>query len=61
MSYQPHCAICERPVNLEESKTDEHGHAVHEDCYVWTAELKKPGRRLTQMDARPPSAMFPLG
>jgi hypothetical protein len=39
MSYEPYCAICEQPVNLEESKTDEHGHAVHENCYVWTVEL----------------------
>jgi len=40
MSYEPYCAICEQPVNLEESKTDEHGHAVHENCYVWTVELR---------------------
>ena len=51
MSYEPPCAICEQPVKLEESKTDEHGHAVHENCYIWTVELKKPRRRKTQMDA----------
>jgi hypothetical protein len=45
MSYEPQCAICERPVNLQESKTDEHGHAVHENCYVWAVELKKPIKR----------------
>jgi hypothetical protein len=50
MSYEPPCAICEQPVKLEESKTDEHGHAVHENCYIWTVELKKPRRRKTQMD-----------
>jgi len=28
------CAICKSPVNLEYSKADEHGKAVHEVCYV---------------------------
>jgi len=42
-------------VNLEESKTDEHGHAVHENCYIWTVELRKPRKRMTQFDARPQS------
>jgi hypothetical protein len=51
MSYTPLCAICNVPVNLEESKTDECGHAVHENCYVWTVELKKPERRMTKIDA----------
>jgi hypothetical protein len=59
MSYEPRCAICEQPVNLEESKTEEHGHAVHENCYVWTVQLKKPGRRKNQMYARPPSPITP--
>ena len=58
MPYEPRCAICEQPVKLELSKTDEHGHAVHESCYVWTVELKKPGKRTTPMDARPPTPMF---
>ena len=42
MSYEPRCTICREPVSLEESKTDEYGQAVHENCYVWTVELKKP-------------------
>jgi hypothetical protein len=28
------CSICGRRVNLETSKTDEDGQAVHEECYV---------------------------
>ena len=40
MSYEARCAICEQPVSLEESKTEEHGQAVHENCYVWTVQLK---------------------
>jgi hypothetical protein len=39
------CAICKESVNLEESKTDEYGHAVHENCYVSSVKLKKPPRR----------------
>lgn len=37
MSYEswlPRCSICREAVNLTESKTDEHGQAIHEDCYV---------------------------
>jgi len=38
MSYEsnwvPPCAICKESVKLEESKTDELGQAVHENCYV---------------------------
>jgi hypothetical protein len=28
------CSICARHVELESSKTDERGKAVHENCYV---------------------------
>lgn len=31
---QPSCPICKEPVSLENSKTDEDGHATHEECYV---------------------------
>jgi hypothetical protein len=30
----PKCSICNEPVELATSKTDEDGKAVHEDCYV---------------------------
>jgi len=29
----PICSLCREPVRLEVAKTDEDGHAVHEDCY----------------------------
>ncbi len=29
----PTCSICDKPVPLEAAKTDEHGRAIHEDCY----------------------------
>jgi hypothetical protein len=44
MSYDglpPHCAICKEAVNLTESKADEYGQAVHEDCYVSMFVSKK--------------------
>ena len=40
--WVPRCAICNESVNLEESKTDERGKAVHENCYVCTVELRMP-------------------
>jgi len=58
MSYAPICSICKDPVNLEESKTDEHGHAVHENCYIWAVELRKPRKPMTQIDALPQSPEF---
>jgi hypothetical protein len=30
----PNCSVCERPVELEISKADEFGKAVHEECCV---------------------------
>jgi hypothetical protein len=45
MSYfgwVPSCAIGRNSVNLTVSKTDEHGRAVHENCYVWRLLSKKP-------------------
>jgi|KBSMisStaDraftv2_1062788.scaffolds.fasta_scaffold1871399_2 hypothetical protein len=51
MSYEPRCTICREPVNLTESKTDENGQAVHENCYVWCVELKKPRKPVAHPDA----------
>jgi hypothetical protein len=28
------CVVCHEPVELENSKTDENGRAIHEDCYI---------------------------
>jgi|HubBroStandDraft_3_1064219.scaffolds.fasta_scaffold459733_2 hypothetical protein len=28
------CHLCSKPVELEKAKTDEHGRAVHEQCYL---------------------------
>jgi hypothetical protein len=32
--WRPECVICQRSVELEESKADEYGQAVHEECYI---------------------------
>jgi len=36
MEYSPSilCWICRTAVALEDCKVDEHGHPLHEDCYV---------------------------
>ena len=52
-SWLPQCPICKKSVTLEESKTDERGQAVHENCYVWTVELRKPRRHIVQTEVVP--------
>jgi hypothetical protein len=39
--HLPRCSLCERPVLLETSKTDEYGKAVHEECYALKTRLKQ--------------------
>jgi hypothetical protein len=50
ISWLPRCAICRESVNLEESKTDEYGRAVHENCYVRTVVLKKPRKIVARIN-----------
>ena len=38
----PLCSICGKPVELENSKTDSHAEAVHEECYARKIESRKP-------------------
>jgi len=38
--YLPICPICNQPVALETAKTDEHGQAIHEECYVVAVKLR---------------------
>ena len=54
MSYEawrPRCSICQQSVNLTESKADEYGRAVHENCYVSMLVSKKPRRFTVRIDA----------
>lgn len=34
------CWICNKPVALETTKTDERGRAVHEECYIMVCAPK---------------------
>jgi hypothetical protein len=36
----PTCCICDQPVQLETSKADEHGQAVHGECYFLRVSSK---------------------
>jgi len=52
------CCICAMPIRLETSKTDEHGHAVHEECYVCkmiskiqTSQRGSPRQELAEFDS----------
>ena len=35
------CSICDRPVRVEDAKTDENGKAIHEDCYARKTKLMR--------------------
>jgi hypothetical protein len=37
------CAICGKPISLEQSKVSEDGKPVHEECYVRSSRRKSPG------------------
>jgi hypothetical protein len=43
------CPLCNKPVALENAKTDENGQPIHEDCYIRTlataTEKASPERR----------------
>ncbi len=32
--FEAHCVICRESVKLEESKANEYGQAIHEECYI---------------------------
>jgi len=37
----PICGICNKPVKIETSKTDEFGKAVHDGCYLLKIGVKR--------------------
>ena len=39
--HLPRCSLCDKPVLLETSKTDEYGKALHEECYSLKMRLKQ--------------------
>jgi hypothetical protein len=48
--WLPRCMICKQSVNLEQSKSDEYGRAVHENCYVALLLSKQPHRFLARIE-----------
>ncbi len=36
------CHLCNEPIPLENARTDEHGNAVHQECYVKAIGGAKP-------------------
>jgi hypothetical protein len=38
----PICPLCNEPVELETTKTNEDGEAVHEECYVLAVKARQP-------------------
>ena len=41
------CWICGRGVSLKDSKSDEHGRAVHEECLVARMKFESEAARLS--------------
>jgi hypothetical protein len=51
------CSICNQPVDLETAKTDDHGKAVHEQCYLLRHALKNATQPTEQQPiSRPPAS-----
>ena len=51
------CSICNKPVDLESAKTDDHGKAVHEQCYLLRHALKNATQPTVQQPiGRPPAS-----
>jgi hypothetical protein len=42
------CSVCGKRVNAESPKTEEDGHAVHEECYLSRGHSKKSEGHLTR-------------
>jgi hypothetical protein len=38
----PLCSVCNKPVSLDNAKTDEDGAAIHEACYLVKIGVGKP-------------------
>jgi uncharacterized Zn finger protein (UPF0148 family) len=42
------CSVCGKRINVESRKTDEEGHAVHEECRRSRGDSKKSEGQLTR-------------
>ena len=45
------CAICNQPVDLRTTKTNDHGKAVHEKCYFLRQSLLRATQATNQRPA----------
>jgi hypothetical protein len=45
------CAICDRPIDLTTTKTNDIGQPVHEECYTLMEALKRATQRTTPKSA----------
>jgi hypothetical protein len=45
----PICPICDKPISLEQLKTGEYGHVLHEQCYVLRLQLCEATRKNREM------------
>jgi hypothetical protein len=43
------CSVCHQDVELQSSKTDEFGQAVHEECYVPKVTSKFPSVKVSEV------------
>jgi len=41
-TFFPTCSLCHKPVELETTKVDERGKAVHEECYLFNLKKSPP-------------------
>lgn len=55
------CWICRSPVDLETCKTDEHGMAVHGDCYLLKLWLSHRGVEIRTPHPKPLPVPFHHG
>lgn len=46
------CSICNQPVDLETTKTDDYGNAVHEECYVMLCVSKTTTPHTTDREVK---------
>jgi hypothetical protein len=48
--WAPTCVLCNEPIELETSNTDESGKAIHEECYIRKViRLKRPNQAIVQL------------
>jgi hypothetical protein len=52
------CSVCGKRVNVESHKTDEDGHAVHEECCLSRGHSRKSEGQLTELTRQTSSDVY---